>query len=106
MSAQETAEQIAEEWELALGEPYPPGADGVVLRAELADGTPVVLKLSHRHRENEQEAEALERWNGNGAVRLLRRDDEREAVVRGRRRPAACRWGMAYGIEKRGERLP
>jgi streptomycin 6-kinase len=53
----------------------------VVLRAELADGTPAVLKLSNRHRENEQEADALERWNGNGAVRLLRRDDESSALL-------------------------
>ena len=75
------AEALAEEWDLTLGEPYPPGADGVVLRAELADGTPAVLKLSNRHRENEQEADALERWNGNGAVRLLRRDDERSALL-------------------------
>ena len=74
-------EELAEEWELSLGEPYPPGADGEVVRARLEDGTPAVLKLSNRHRENEQEADALERWNGNGAVHLLRRDDERSALL-------------------------
>ena len=76
-----SVEEIAEEWDLALGDPYPPGADGLVVRAELADGTPAVLKLASRHRENEQEADALERWNGDGAVRLLRRDDERGALL-------------------------
>jgi streptomycin 6-kinase len=40
-----------------------------------------VLKLQHRHREDEQEADALERWNGDGAVRLLARDDERYALL-------------------------
>jgi streptomycin 6-kinase len=74
-------EELAEEWDLTLGEPYPRGADGVVFRAELADGTPAVLKLASRHRENEQEADALERWNGDGAARLLRRDDERGALL-------------------------
>lgn len=73
--------ELAEEWDLMLGEQYPPGADGQVVRAELADGTPAVLKLANRHRENEHEADALERWNGNGAARLLRRDDERGALL-------------------------
>jgi streptomycin 6-kinase len=40
-----------------------------------------VLKLQHRHREDEQEADALERWDGDGAVRLLARDDERHALL-------------------------
>jgi streptomycin 6-kinase len=70
-----SVEALAEEWELTLGEPYTPGADGVTLRAELSDGTPAVLKVPNLHRENEQEADALERWDGNGAVRLLRRHE-------------------------------
>jgi streptomycin 6-kinase len=40
-----------------------------------------VLKLQHRHREDEQEADALDRWDGDGAVRLLARDDERHALL-------------------------
>ena len=75
------AAAVARDWGLKLGEPYPPGAVGYVVRAELADGTPAVLKLQHTHREDEQEAEALERWDGDGAVRLLARDDERHALV-------------------------
>jgi len=75
------AAAVARDWGLRLGEPYPPGAAGYVLRAELADGTPAVLKLQHSHREDEQEADALERWDGDGAVRLLRRDDERHALL-------------------------
>jgi streptomycin 6-kinase len=47
----------------------------------LPDGTPAVLKISDPHRESEQEADALERWDGDGTVRLLRRDDERQALL-------------------------
>jgi streptomycin 6-kinase len=68
-------------WQLTLGEPYAPGAAGYAVRAELPDGTPAVLKLSNPHRESEQEADALERWDGDGAVRLLARDDERHALL-------------------------
>jgi streptomycin 6-kinase len=75
-------EELAEEWGLTLGEPYVIGAASEhVVRAELADGTPAVLKISIPHRESEQEADALERWDGDGAVRLLRRDDARNALL-------------------------
>ena len=75
------AAAVARDWGLLLGDPYPPGAAGYVVRAELPDGTPAVLKLQHSHREDEQEADALELWDGDGAVRLLRRDDERHALL-------------------------
>jgi streptomycin 6-kinase len=65
----------AERWSLALGEPYVQGAAGYTTRAELPDGTPAVLKLVHPYRESEHEADALEAWNGDGAVRLLARDE-------------------------------
>ncbi len=75
------AAAVARDWDLRLGEPYPPGAAGYVVRAELLDGTRVVLKLQHTHREDEQEADALERWDGDGAIRLLRRDEQRHALL-------------------------
>jgi streptomycin 6-kinase len=65
----------AERWSLTLGEPYVQGAAGYTTRAKLADGTPAVLKLVHPHRESEHEADALEAWGGDGAVRLLARDE-------------------------------
>lgn len=75
------AADVARDWNLRLGAPYPPGAAGYVVRAELDDGTPGVLKLQHSHREDEQEADALERWDGDGAIRLLARDDTRHALL-------------------------
>jgi streptomycin 6-kinase len=65
----------AERWSLTLGEPYAQGVAGYTVRAETQDGTPVVLKLVHPHRESEHEADALEAWDGDGAVRLLDRDE-------------------------------
>src|SRR2546430_1423175 len=72
--APELAEEVAEEWGLRLGEAYVPGVCGHVVRAELPDGAPAVLKVYWPHRESLQEADALERWNGEGAVRLLAHD--------------------------------
>jgi len=81
--------ECAREWGLRLGMPYEPGAAGHVLRAELPDGTPAVLKLNWPHREAEQEADALERWDGDGAVRLYARDDERHALLLERCEPGS-----------------
>jgi streptomycin 6-kinase len=75
------AEELARGWDLRLGEAYAPGVPSHVVRAELPDGTPAVLKVFWSHREGEQEADALERWDGGGAVRLLARDDERNALL-------------------------
>jgi streptomycin 6-kinase len=77
----ELVTDCCERWDLRPGEPYVPGAAGHVLKVERADGTPAVLKVSWPHREAEQEADALERWDGAGAVRLLARDDERHALL-------------------------
>ena len=77
----ELVEGCCEEWELRLGEPYPSGAAGYAVRAERPDGTPAVLKLINPHREARHEGDALELWDGDGAVRLLARDDERWALL-------------------------
>jgi streptomycin 6-kinase len=66
---------------LALGRPYAAGAGGYAAPAELPDGTPAVLKLIHPHREAEGEADALARWDGDGAVRLLDRSEDGWALL-------------------------
>ena len=81
MRVRELVDECREQWGLRLGEPYAPGAVGFAVRAELGDGTPVVLKLTPPDRESEHEADALELWDGDGAVRLLARDDERGALL-------------------------
>jgi streptomycin 6-kinase len=85
--APELAERVAEDWGLRLGEEYEPGVCGHVVRAELPDGTPAVLKVQWPHRESLQEGEALRRWNGEGAVRLLAEDTERSALLLERSEP-------------------
>jgi len=79
--APELAEQVAEDWGLRLGDEYVPGVCGHVVRAVLPDGTAAVLKVQWPHRESLQEADALERWDGDGAVRLLAHDDGRSALL-------------------------
>jgi streptomycin 6-kinase len=81
-------DDLVERWQLRVGEEYAPGVAGRAFRVELPDGTPAVLKLQHPHRESEQEADALARWDGDGAVRLLARDDDRHALLLERCEPA------------------
>jgi streptomycin 6-kinase len=77
----ELVDECVDAWDLRLGEPYPAGAAGYAVRADLAEGTPVVLKVIFPHREAEHEAAALRVWGGNGAVRLLDYDEERWAML-------------------------
>lgn len=79
-----TARELAAEWGIELGEPFalsrysyvaPAGADAVLKVASRADD------------ESAQEVEALELWGGDGAVRLLRADRERRALLLERARP-------------------
>jgi streptomycin 6-kinase len=83
------ADEVAEEWGLTLGEPYVPGFCGHVVRAETEDGAPAVLKVYFPDRESAKEPDALELWDGDGAIRLLRRDDERCAMLLERCEPGA-----------------
>jgi streptomycin 6-kinase len=52
----------------------------------------VVLKMNPPGVESEHEAEALARWNGRGAARLLARDDSRRAMLVERLRPGTQLW--------------
>jgi streptomycin 6-kinase len=54
----------------------------------------VVLKLNPPDEESKHEAEALVRWEGNGAVRLLARDDKRRALLIERCRPGTQLWDL------------
>ena len=75
-------EECAEQWDLELEEPFAGGYVSLVVPAG-----DVVLKIQWPHRESEHEAAALELWDGDGAVRLLARDEERHALLLERCRP-------------------
>jgi streptomycin 6-kinase len=45
------------------------------------EGHPAVLKVGTRHPETEHEHLALQHWHGDGAVRLLRADPRRMALL-------------------------
>ena len=80
-------EECAGAWELALEEPFDTPHSLVVP----AGGA--VLKLNAPpHVEADAEADALARWDGSGAVRLLARDDVRRALLIERCRPGTRLW--------------
>lgn len=68
-AAKATALEVAREWDLQLGEPFPFSNVSYVAPASHA-----VLKVAWEgDDESLHEGDALELWNGDGAVRLLRR---------------------------------
>lgn len=82
--------ECAEQWSLELEEPFD-AAYSLVLPAG-----DVVLKLNPRgDPEPEHEGDALERWGGRGAVRLLAHDRERWALLIERCRPGTQLWALS-----------
>jgi streptomycin 6-kinase len=80
-------EECAEKWSLQLGSPFPYAFASLAAPAVLPDGSEAVLKICFPHRESDHEGEALRRWDGNGAVRLLAHDPHRWALLLERCRP-------------------
>ena len=78
MASGRSSLEVAERWGLTLGEPF---AGGVASELVAPAGTDAVLKVQKPHRESEHEAAALELWDGDGAVRLLRHDHEAHALL-------------------------
>ncbi len=86
-SLPELARECAEEWNLELEEPVDTPHSLVVQAGES------VLKLNApSHGEADTETDALARWDGHGAVRLLARDDDRRALLIERCRPGTRLW--------------
>ena len=78
------AREVAEEWGVELGEPFALARYSFVARA----GEGAVLKVTPpEDDESDDEAAALSLWDGDGAVRLLRRDPDRRALLLERARP-------------------
>jgi len=76
-------------WSLALGPPYPGPHVSFTAPARTPEGADVVLKVQFPHREAEHEAEALRRWDGAGAIRLLDAAPDLHALLLERAEPGA-----------------
>ena len=76
------AAEFAERWGLTIERVLVPGGQvSLVLLVRTDEGEPATLKLGLVTAESEREPEALERWDGLGAVRLLRAEPERGAML-------------------------
>lgn len=78
------AREVAAEWGVEVGRPYALSNYSYV--APVSD-TAVLKVTSPDDDESDEEADALVLWNGDGAVRLLRRSRERRALLIERARP-------------------
>lgn len=72
---------VLEEWDLTAGAESWHGFCSLVLPVTTADGTPAALKIGLPDEESEHEHLALQHWHGRGAVRLLRADPGRRAML-------------------------
>jgi streptomycin 6-kinase len=89
-----TAREVAAEWGLRLGEQY-----ALALRSFVAPAGPhAVLKVTPPDDdESDEEADALALWDGVGAVRLLRHDRARRALLLERATPGTDIGGLPEG---------
>lgn len=76
-----TARGVLDDWELTAGEEAWHGFCSLVLPVTTADGAPAALKIGLPDDESEHEHLALQHWHGRGAVRLLRADPGRRALL-------------------------
>jgi streptomycin 6-kinase len=77
---------VAAEWDLVLGPPFERGRRSYVVPA----GDRAVLKVrSPDDEESAHEADALELWAGRGAVKILRHDRPRHALLLERAAPGS-----------------
>lgn len=103
------ARDVAADWGLSLGPAFPGARYSYVAAA----GEGAVLKVTpSEDDESDEEADALELWSGDGAVRLLRRDRERRALLLERVTPGTelaalaqrdeeCATAIAVGVAER-----
>ncbi len=73
--------RCAAHWHLTLGPAFPSSHVSWTCAAVRADGEELVLKLQFPHDECVHEAEALRRWDGRGAVRLVAHAPEDHALL-------------------------
>lgn len=90
------AGDVLDEWELTPGGESWHGFCSLVLPVTTADGVPAALKVALPDDESEHEHLALQHWHGRGAVRLLRADPGRRALLMERldREDLTDRWDI------------
>jgi streptomycin 6-kinase len=101
-------ERCRRRWDLTLGEPYPGSQESVAIPAVRDDGEAAVLKVRFLGRENEHEPDALAAWGGDGAVRLLERDEDVHALLIERCEPGSplAQLGMEAALDVLIDLLP
>ena len=87
-------ERVARAWQLEVGVPLEHSGAAVLLSVRTAAGAPALLKLSLPDEEARHEAEALRRWNGTGAVRVLRASDDGFVLLLERCVPGHDLWSV------------
>jgi streptomycin 6-kinase len=70
-----------DQWELHRDGEARHGSGSTVLPVRTSDGARAVLKISLPDAATEHEHLVLRRWGGNGAVRLLRADPRKHALL-------------------------
>jgi streptomycin 6-kinase len=77
----QAVDESSAHWRLKLEEPFPDSFTSLAIPGLTDDGADVVLKLQYIDRETEHEAEALRAWAGDGAILLLDRFADRDALL-------------------------
>ena len=75
------------DWDLRVDGPSMHGEGALIVPVRTADETPAALKVHLPDEESEHEHLVLRTWNGDGAVRLLRADPHRFAMLLERLHP-------------------
>jgi streptomycin 6-kinase len=88
-SLPELVGELTARWSLTVGPAFSGGAVGFVVPAERPGGERLVLKVSFVDEETRHEPDALRRWNGEGAVRLVDADADRGALLLERLEPGS-----------------
>jgi streptomycin 6-kinase len=72
---------VEREWDIEAGTPYDDGSTSWTAPVTRGDGSPAVLKVNWPHHKTREEIDALECWDGDGAVAVYRSDRSRWALL-------------------------
>ncbi len=92
-------ERVRERWGLTLGETFSYVGYAYVVRAELPDGTPAVLKVAPPEKELISETAALRHYNGDGICRLIDGDETEVSLLLERLEPGTTLAELGDDVE-------